>query len=287
MTFAGQTQDSQTHIDERSAEPDVIVLDDDEDGDLELMEKANILNVSKTCLSVKDLLKSITLSPEDIAMVEQQTVNQSRSSLWKIARKGRITASNFYRVFTKVETLKKHPTTCTAALVNSLIDPPSLSHLPQISKGLQNEKEAVAKVIQVLIDSGHKNVAIRDCGLFIDSSEQFLGASPDGVIYCDCCEDMLLEVKCPSKDIDQLAYLDTRGHLKRKSAYYGQVQGQMMVTQIKKCLFYIHHDDDPKHQILNYDTAFGVQLRKNLCSFYEHYMAPTILQLSRKRQRVT
>jgi len=37
------------------------------------------------------------------------------------------------------------------------------------------------------------NVKINDCGLFIDSIDVFLGATPDGLIGADT----LVEIKCP------------------------------------------------------------------------------------------
>ena len=36
-----------------------------------------------------------------------------------------------------------------------------------------------------------------ECGLFINPSYPTLGASPDGIISCDCCGIGTLEIKCP------------------------------------------------------------------------------------------
>ncbi|CAH3122823.1 unnamed protein product [Pocillopora meandrina] len=47
------------------------------------------------------------LSADDIHLIEQGTIGQSENEAWHdYYRKGRLTASNFYRVYTKVETLK-------------------------------------------------------------------------------------------------------------------------------------------------------------------------------------
>ena len=47
------------------------------------------------------------LTGEKIVEIEQATVGQAENPLWHGIRKGRITASNFYKVKTKVESLRK------------------------------------------------------------------------------------------------------------------------------------------------------------------------------------
>ena len=46
------------------------------------------------------------LSTSDIEAIEKVTIGQSDNENWKLYRKGKITASNFHRVYTRVETLK-------------------------------------------------------------------------------------------------------------------------------------------------------------------------------------
>ena len=47
------------------------------------------------------------LSRKEKDDIETVTVGQSQNEAWQTYRKGRITASNFYQVFTEVETIKK------------------------------------------------------------------------------------------------------------------------------------------------------------------------------------
>lgn len=66
-----------------------------------------------------------------------------------------------------------------------------------------------------------------------------LGASPDGVITCDCCGRGVLEIKCPynaraeppSETIDCLLSLNGELHLNTSHAYYYQVQSQMYICK--------------------------------------------------------
>ena len=50
--------------------------------------------------------KIVLLSSDKIDATEKTTVGQADNEAWHQQREGRITASNFYRVFTKVESMK-------------------------------------------------------------------------------------------------------------------------------------------------------------------------------------
>ena len=41
----------------------------------------------------------------------------------------------------------------------------------------------------------HKDVRYRQCGIFIDKTKQYLGASPDLLIECSCCGEAVVEMK--------------------------------------------------------------------------------------------
>lgn len=66
---------------------------------------------------------SDVLTAEKIVENEQATVGQAENPLWHALCKGRITASNFYKVKTKVESLRKAGTNAVSVkkLVASLI----------------------------------------------------------------------------------------------------------------------------------------------------------------------
>lgn len=64
-----------------------------------------------------------------------------------------------------------------------------------------------------------------------------MGASPDGRVSCDCCEDILVEIKCPycqrtaeiSDEVDCLKITDGSLHLDKGHAYFYHIQYQLMV----------------------------------------------------------
>ena len=114
-----------------------------------------------------------------------------------------------------------------------------------IQWGLDNEKNAIR---DLEIQLGGK---IKQCGLFVSKTHQFLGASPDGIF-----EDHLVEIKCPFilKDSEPTNFsnltkqqkwsfcctLTASGlKLKKNHKYYGQVMCQMFCTGYRKTMFII------------------------------------------------
>ena len=57
------------------------------------------------------------------------------------------------------------------------------------------EKARDAYTRQIKIQ--HKNVQVSPCGLFVMAGKVYTGASPDGLVECDCCGQGLVEIKCP------------------------------------------------------------------------------------------
>jgi len=108
-----------------------------------------------------------------------------------------------------------------------------------------------------------------------------LGCSPDGIIDCRICGRFLLEVKCsfkfkgfhPRTALKMSSICvneDGTLILKTSHPYYYQIQGQMAVTGIGKCVlvFYTHkgiHCVD-----IDFNDDFWKQCRAKLMSFYAH-----------------
>lgn len=139
------------------------------------------------------------LTTSQINYIAQATIGQSQNQAWHLHRSGKITASNFYKVYTKVETTKgANGSNCSGQkLVEDLLrnnSPPE--NLPALKYG--RDMEMIAKEIYIkLFEKERKDTSYRECGLFFDESKQYLGASPDLLIECSCCGKGVLEIKCP------------------------------------------------------------------------------------------
>ena len=185
-----------------------------------------------------------------------------------------------------METMKKKSDVDCTRLLKTLVEPPQLSHLPQIAHGIKHEPIAIEKVLENL-NRTHKDVAIKECGLFIHSTKPYLGASPDGIVSCSCCKNSrLLEIKCPSPDTEVLSYLSD-GKLKQKCGYFGQVQGQMMVTNVHETYFCVYKNDAILLQTIKLDEEFCAKMVKNLDKFFHQFLGPKLLEEpSRKHRKV-
>ena len=47
------------------------------------------------------------------------------------------------------------------------------------------------------VSGKHINFKLSKSGLVVNTQFPFMGASPDGVLGCSCCDNGVLEIKCP------------------------------------------------------------------------------------------
>jgi len=80
------------------------------------------------------------------------------------------------------------------------------------------------------------------------------GASRDGLVWCDCCGDGVLEIKCPCcakndniKDVEQKVDYMENSSLRKGHNYHYQVQTQMLVTGSEYCDFVVWTEQERKN----------------------------------------
>ena len=59
--------------------------------------------------------------------------------------------------------------------------------------------------------ANNKNFSLSENGLIINTAYSYFGASPDGLIQCDCCGLGTLEIKCPFTGRNTLLTEATQG----------------------------------------------------------------------------
>ena len=110
--------------------------------------------------------------------------------------------------------------------------------------------EGRARNTKYLIDEHHKDAIVIRTGFHIDRSHNWIGASPDGLVYDPSSKNDphgLLEIKCPasaeSTSFEDLCIqphyflknVDGKFRLKRNHNYYYQIQGQLHVYSSCGC----------------------------------------------------
>jgi hypothetical protein len=237
---------------------------------------------SELNVACEDVFKSLVLSSEECAYVEECTRLQSQSRLWFEQRVGRITASKFAAV--AHASLDPPPT----YLVKQLIERNrSLGHIPAIEWGVDHEDVARAAYLE-LANENHVNVQCSAAGLFLNPNFPHLGATPDGLVSCECCGEGIIEIKCPYKhrhksprDVtDQRFYLqpddDGELHLTHRHEYYYQVQGQLALCE-EYCDFVCWTLEGIHVKRILQDSAHFSKTKPALDSFFIKVLLPILL----------
>ncbi|KAG0411308.1 hypothetical protein HPB47_011563 [Ixodes persulcatus] len=136
------------------------------------------------------ILQELSLTPELASQLEKNSRQQSKSAVWKTARRNRLTASAFGNVKTRQS--------WTTDRLRSFASDKDLSRVRAIKHGITHEPDAVTKYEKELRRLGH-DIQVSCCGLFVDPASPWLGASPDRVVFhaTEAVPHGVVEMKCP------------------------------------------------------------------------------------------
>jgi hypothetical protein len=149
------------------------------------------------------------------------------------------------------------------------------------------------KAYESAVRHRHNNLKVAASGLRVSGSDQYIRASPDGLVSCACHpKQWLLEIKCPwtSRDIDPVDAVKS-GVIKyvtnvndtfslRPGAtcgYFEQVQGTLAVTGLEHCDFVIWTTRGMLIIPVKFDQIFWETAKRNLQLFFENYVIAEIL----------
>ena len=154
----------------------------------------NLYEPDNRTLNYNDLMevatrKSIIVSEDEAIAVEMKTRDQARSRLWFRMRAGRTTASKF-----KVA-CSTDPSSPSLSLVMSICYPERMRFSSDATSWGCSHETTARKSYEDIMSKSHANFKVCNCGFFISTSYPFLGASPDGLISCTCCDKGICEVK--------------------------------------------------------------------------------------------
>ena len=113
------------------------------------------------------LVRRSRILEEDILKISRVTVGQRDNPAWHLARRGRLTASNFGSVL-KAKRV-------TPSLLKRLLGEYDLSRVKAVQWGVNNEEEAIKAFT---LKTGK---TVKETGIWFHSSG-ILGASPDGIV---------------------------------------------------------------------------------------------------------
>ena len=220
----------------------------------------------------RNLYESLCINEDIVNTIENETRDQAHSERWKLERKYRFTASQFYLISHRQRSHDKFAQEIMC---------PKTFHSRHTAHGIKYE--------QVAIDMYHKYmhsqktpVHVFKSGFVVCSNSPFLGCSPDGKVIDPNCEDPfgLLEVKCPETKFqvspldacsDPKFFCERVGNmykLKKTHAYYAQVQGQMGCTGAQWCDFVVYTKKGMSIERISFDRGYWVELQEKLWQYY-------------------
>ena len=244
---------------------------------------------------VATLLKKLCFSEKKCAAVERCTRNQSNSEEWFEHRKGRLTASKHHEYYTKINTIMKVRTPVkpkTTQLVSNLLyQDKRLDNFAAVQWGKCNEEKAALKEFYALEATKHIDFKLEKSGLFLDKNRAYIGASPDGIMYCNCHRKAVIEIKCPFsiKDgkiadgyekCDFLTLENDSIVLKKSHKYYTQINSQIALSNSTCGYFVVWTSQDILVQNIEFNKNHWEAVSANLEIFFKSYVAERVLRLN-------
>lgn len=231
------------------------------------------LNDEELAHEKEQFLERLQKSEDALKDLERKTIDQSNSDLWYLERRKRITASNFFDVCTKFGSKSKGN---TQKLVEKILYPKDFFS-PSTDWGRKHENLAIKELENKI---GKK---IEPCGLFVDFNNQFLAATPDGLIG----EQGIVEIKCPysAKNISarqaieekKITFWAKTGEINKRHRWYYQIQGQLFITKRSYCCFAVWTPHGIQHEVIFKDEPFWEKIKKQLNDFYMDCLLPELV----------
>ncbi|CAB3990489.1 RNA-directed DNA polymerase from mobile element jockey [Paramuricea clavata] len=156
---------------------------------------------------------------------------------------------------------------------------------------LSNGGNAEKKKHYALEATKHIDFKLEKSGLYLDKNRAYIGASPDGIMYCKCHGKAVIEIKCPFsiKDskiadgygkCDFLTLEDDSIVLKTSHKYYTQINSQIALSNSTCGYFVVWTSQDILVQNIEFNKNHWEAVSTNLEIFFKSYVAERILRLN-------
>ncbi|KAJ8030935.1 hypothetical protein HOLleu_27485 [Holothuria leucospilota] len=226
---------------------------------------------------------------EEVSQIEIATRGQFDNPQWKRMREGRITASKLKSVVSRNKTLHSDDSNHSkdpVPIIKQIMGYETINeNIPNLKYGRLMEPKAREVYRQLLHEQGHQDLSIRECGLFVDPQNVFIGASPDALVDCSCCSSGVLEIKCPRSVIGEKPtpsnykpLSHTTGLLDKQHAYFFQCQAQMAVTKRLWCDFFVYSQESFFYlERIHFNESLWDEAVPSAKQFFSEYIVPELL----------
>lgn len=142
------------------------------------------------------------------------------------------------------------------------------------------------------MNKSHEDAEVFLSGLILNPNFPFLGASPDGILSCNCCPQRLLEIKCPFKyrfqsptsedALSDKAYClrtdeNNKISLDCHHSYYTQIQGHLLISGFDICDFVCWTTKGLFIETIHKDKLHLAAVLPKLRKMFSKYILPELL----------
>ena len=228
-------------------------------------------------------LSSTKISELESATRAQGSGQEAAANIWMAERRKRITASACGQI------AKRRATTKVAGLVKTLLYSTFRGNTATQWGSMREETTKQAYIQEKKKVS--PAIAVKECGFTVHHQHNWLGASPDGLVYDPTAPDPegVVEYKNPysirttslhdaasqRKDFC-LTLKDGSLKLKRSHSYFYQIQATMFCTERKWCDFVVSTTIDLHVERITFDPTFWKVACSRLRSFYFSAILPEL-----------
>ncbi|XP_062541436.1 uncharacterized protein LOC134209470 [Armigeres subalbatus] len=223
---------------------------------------------------------------DKLLRITEMTMSPNQSVHWMVFRTGRITASVLRE---SCHTKISNP---SISLIRKICyNKESSFQTAPMRYGKQNESRAYDQLYNSVAHC-HSNSVKLQSGLIICPEYPFLGASPDGIIQCDCHGKITIEIKCPYAGKNNADFTDAL--LKMTDPYIirtadGNIglnpnhkyfyQALMQVHLANACFGYFFIWSPQKQYLfqIKRNDDFWVTCRKKASLFFQQVLLPELL----------
>ena len=233
------------------------------------------------------LLEQMALSSEQCASLAEHTAEQANCTEWREQRRGRCTASNSKRVYTRCKTIVKNPRADLKPLMTTLLGYKDVRPTRAMKHGLSMEPEAKRKFHSLMKnDNTHTRFTHTDTGLHVMKEHPFIAASPDLLTHCECHGDGICEITCPvmfdneftPDNYHHLQYAtNTSLMLSHTSEYYYQLQHLMGVTGRHTSYIFIYTPKTFHLEQITFDEELWNDMVEKFTLLWLTHVAPEML----------
>lgn len=172
------------------------------------------------------------------------------------------------------------------SLIKQIVYPEKMKFTTTATKWGCSHENTARQSYERIQKMKHTDFNIENAGFFVSKKIPYIGATPDGIINCQCCGKGCIEIKCPyclrnaspQDIIENSAFLNKIDKtLDKDHAYHYQIQTQLFATELQFCDLVVWTKETIFIQRIYPDTPFWDKFLDKSTLFFNKIIMPELL----------